>query len=78
MSINQEEINEAQAGGSETRVLGKENDLHGTEMKHFNRSEKLSTLLKTTWMNGDMAPRNFPRVQHRETKMKMRRSMEDT
>lgn len=40
--------------------------------------DKLSTLLKRTWKNGNMALRNFLRVQHRETKMKMRRSVEDT
>lgn len=48
------------------------------ETKHFNRLDKLSALLKRTLKNGNLELRNFPRMQHRKTKIKMRHCMENT
>ena len=45
--------------------------------KHFNRLDKLSTLLKRMVVNGNLALRNFPRMQQRETKIKLRNYMEN-
>lgn len=48
------------------------------ETEHFNRLDKLSALLKRTLMNGNLALRNFPRIQHIKTKINMRHCMENT
>lgn len=48
------------------------------ETKHFNRLDKLSTLLKRTLMDENLALRNFPRMQHIKTEIKMRHCMENT
>lgn len=51
-ATNPEEIREARAGGSMARRTGQEKGLPGPEMKHFSRSDKLSTLVKTTLVWG--------------------------
>lgn len=45
--------------------------------KHFNRVDELSTLLKRMGMDGKLALRNFPRMQQREAKIRLRNYMED-
>lgn len=50
----------------------------GSEIKHFNRLDKVLTLSKRTRRSGNMALRSFPSVQQGGTKVRMRRSMADS